>query len=391
MKKALIVGGGNGIGLAVAYRLLEKGCEKIVVFDRDGENIPNDERFEFVKFDLLHDDYSRFDSYTDIDTLFITAGFGRLAMFEDLDEQEIINGMRVNAESVMRVIKHFYNKIKSREDFFCGVMGSITGLINSPLFSVYSASKGALLRFIEALNSELEYSGFSNRILNCSPGAVKGTRFYGAKENALDSVKEFSEEFVTRTLNRELLYIPDYDKVYKGVIERHLANPQKYGLESIEYKKNSGRMDKPSKSNIKVGYMSGTFDLFHIGHLNILRRAKEHCDYLVVGVHPSAAHKGKEAFIPFEERRAIVENIGFVDKVIEAPREDLDAYKNGIVKYDYLFVGSDYKGTERFAAYEDYFKDKGVEIVYFPYTKGTSSTQLRDMITRHTNEDNGGK
>ena len=127
-----------------------------------------------------------------------------------------------------------------------------------------------------------------------------------------------------------------------------------------------------------IGYLSGTFDLFHIGHLNLLKRAKEHCDYLVVGIHKDASHKGKETFIPFDERCEIVKHIDYVDEVIQACREDSDVWE--IVKYDFLFVGSDYKGTERFNRYEEFFKDKGVKIIYFPYTTGTSSTQLRKVI-----------
>ena len=130
----------------------------------------------------------------------------------------------------------------------------------------------------------------------------------------------------------------------------------------------------------KIGYTTGVYDMFHIGHLNILRRAKEQCDYLIVGVHESGAWKGKETFIPFEERVEIVKNIKYVDKVVQSLPEDADAYeKFGIHK---LFVGSDYKGTERFNRYEEFFKDKNVEIVYFPYTKGTSSTQLRDKLSK---------
>lgn len=134
------------------------------------------------------------------------------------------------------------------------------------------------------------------------------------------------------------------------------------------------------KPQVKIGYLSGTFDLFHIGHLNMLRRAKDYCDYLVVGIHKDASHKGKATFIPFDERMEIVRSVSFVDAVIESEREDSDVWTKGRVKYDYLFVGSDYKGTERFNRYEEYFKDKGVKIIYFPYTQGTSSTQLRDAL-----------
>jgi glycerol-3-phosphate cytidylyltransferase len=149
-----------------------------------------------------------------------------------------------------------------------------------------------------------------------------------------------------------------------------------FGMQSYDYKVQSGRISK--KPQVVVGYLSGTFDLFHIGHLNLLRRAKQQCDYLIVGVHESGAWKGKETFIPFEERCEIVGSIQYVDKVIPSFPEDADAWS--VYHYDKLFVGSDYKGTERFQRYEEYFKDKGVEIVYFSYTKGTSSTKLREAL-----------
>ena len=79
----------------------------------------------------------------------------------------------------------------------------------------------------------------------------------------------------------------------------------------------------------------------------------------------------------------IVKNIKYVDEVIVSEKEDCDVYLKGIVKYDYLFVGSDYKGTERFNRYEELFADKGVEIVYFPYTQRTSSTQLREVLNKN--------
>jgi glycerol-3-phosphate cytidylyltransferase len=381
MKKAVVVGGGNGIGLAVVHQLLERDYA-VTVFDREGTHLPQNERVTFVQFNLLHQDFSVFDGYQDAEALFITAGFGRLALFQDLQEQEIINGMRVNAEAVIRLLKHYYSRLAAPVPFYCGIMGSISGWINSPLFSVYSASKAAVCRFTEALNTELEYIGSPNRILNASPGNVPGTRFDGAEQTRLDAVRDFAATFVDRTFAGDTLYIPDYDTVYSDVMRRSRENPQQFGLESIQYKKNSGRMAVPTRPQVKVGYLSGTFDLFHIGHLNLLRRAKQYCDYLVVGVHKDASHKGKQTFIPFEERKEIVESISYVDRAIESCREDVDVYKNGIVKYDYLFVGSDYQGTERFLRYEEYFADKGVQIVYFPYTTGTSSTQLRKAIEK---------
>ena len=112
--------------------------------------------------------------------------------------------------------------------------------------------------------------------------------------------------------------------------------------------------------------------------MNLLRRAKDECDYLIVGVHPDASHKNKETFISFEERKEIVGACKYVDRVVRSFTEDSDAWK--AFQYDKLFVGSDYKGSERFNRYEQFFADKNVTITYFPYTEETNSTQIREKI-----------
>ena len=226
---------------------------------------------------------------------------------------------------------------------------------------------------------ELEKAGSKNRILNVSPGSIKGTRFNGGSNN-LNETELLAREIVGRIIRRETLFIPKYEETFKGVIDSYREDPHAYGLHSYEYKCQSGRFnDKPQ---LKIGYMSGTFDLFHIGHLNLIRRAKQCCDWLVVGVHADASHKGKETFIPLQERMEIVRSIKYVDQVILSESEDSDVYFKGRVKYDFLFVGSDYKGTERFNRYERLFENTGVKIIYFPYTEGTSSTQLRKVISK---------
>ena len=305
----------------------------------------------------------------------LTAGFGRVAEFEWLTPMEIDNIMRVNATANIKIIRYFYERIKDSKPFYCGIMGSIAGWISSPMFSVYAASKAAICRFVESINIELEQSGYQNRILNVSPGSIKGSRFNG-EENHLPLMVALAEEIIFHLFNSETLFIPEYETIYKNVLQRYSTDPHTFGVESYEYKKNSGRVC--NKKQLVVGYLSGTFDLFHIGHLNLLKNAKVHCDYLIVGVHPNAAHKGKETFIPFEERMAIVNACKYVDKVVTSCPEDSDAW--ALWHYDRLFVGSDYKGSERFNRYEAYFQDKNVEIVYFPYTKGTSSTQIRSVL-----------
>lgn len=133
-----------------------------------------------------------------------------------------------------------------------------------------------------------------------------------------------------------------------------------------------------------VGYLSGTFDLFHIGHLNIIRRAKSLCDYLIVGVHKTAAFKNGTTFIPFDERISIIRACRYVDEAVTAGDEDSGDWER--FRFNRLFVGSDYKGSERFQRYEAFFSDKQVEIVYLPYTTSTSSTKIRALINKELAE-----
>ena len=379
IKKALVVGGSNGIGLAISLELLRHGA-KVTVVDRVAPDIAACAMADSLSFrqeNLLNDDVSFLEEYKDIDMLMITAGFGRVAKFETIVPAEIGNSFQVNTVSLFKIIRFYYDKMLGDDDFYCGVMGSIAGLVSSPLFALYGATKAAVCNGMESLNVELEMAGSKNRILNVSPGSIKGTRFNGGS-NDLNETELLAREIVGRIKRRETLFIPKYEETFKGVIDSYREDPHAYGLHSYEYKCQSGRFN--NRPQLKIGYMSGTFDLFHIGHLNLIRRAKQCCDWLVVGVHADASHKGKETFIPFDERMEIVRNIKWVDAVVPSMREDSDIYKMGVVKYDYLFVGSDYKGTERFNRYEEYFADKGVKIIYFPYTKGTSSTQIRNLI-----------
>ena len=131
----------------------------------------------------------------------------------------------------------------------------------------------------------------------------------------------------------------------------------------------------------KIGYTTGVFDMFHVGHLNLLKRAKENCDYLIVGVTTDelVSYKNTKAIIPFEDRMNIVESIRYVDEVVPQLNMDkMDAWNR--LHFDVMFVGSDWQGTDKWKRYEEEFKSIGVDIVYFSYTKGISSTQLREKI-----------
>lgn len=132
-----------------------------------------------------------------------------------------------------------------------------------------------------------------------------------------------------------------------------------------------------------VGYTTGVFDLFHIGHLNILKKAKENCDYLIVGVTTDelVSYKNTQAVVPFEERMEIVKAIRFVDEVVpQATMDKKEAWQR--LQFDRMFVGSDWQGTEKWKKLEEEFKALHVEIVYFPYTKGTSSTKLKETLEK---------
>lgn len=133
-----------------------------------------------------------------------------------------------------------------------------------------------------------------------------------------------------------------------------------------------------------VGYTTGVFDLFHIGHLNILKEAKKNCDYLIVGVTTDeevSRIKNKKPIINFEERKLIVEAIKYVDEVVPEHNADkIKAWEQ--LKFDVIFKGSDWKGSDKWNSYENYFDSVGVKVVYFPYTKGTSSTQLRKTLEK---------
>ena len=138
----------------------------------------------------------------------------------------------------------------------------------------------------------------------------------------------------------------------------------------------------------RVGYTTGVFDLFHVGHLNLLRRAKEQCDYLIVGVSTDEcvqSYKHKVPVIPFEERIAIVESIRYVDEVVaQEVMDKLKAWEK--LRFDVMFHGDDWKGTELYNRYEREFAKVGVEIVYLSHTQGVSSTlrsvQLKDKFRK---------
>ena len=131
-----------------------------------------------------------------------------------------------------------------------------------------------------------------------------------------------------------------------------------------------------------IGYTTGVYDMFHIGHLNVIRRAKEMCDYLIVGVSTDELvrkEKQKTPVIPYEERAEIIASIRYVDQVVpQMDKNKLGAWER--YHFHRMFVGSDWKDTPQWNRYEEQFAPLGVEIVYLPHTDGISSTMLSGII-----------
>lgn len=240
--KALVVGGSSGIGLSIVLNLVgDDEVDKVYVVDK--VNYPNDyanEKIAYLQCDLTKGDFSVFESINDIQALFITAGFGHLKYFQDLSEDYIQDCFSVNAVAPIQIIRCFYNQLLYKKDFYCAVMVSIAARLVSPMFSVYSASKAALSKFIEAVNVELDVLGSTNRVLEVSPGSLKGTSFSGGV-SCPEQTATLAEEIVHKALRREELFIPQYEEVFKDVIKRYETNAHQFGVESYWYKKNKGR------------------------------------------------------------------------------------------------------------------------------------------------------
>ncbi len=163
----------------------------------------------------------------------------------------------------------------------------------------------------------------------------------------------------------------DPKAVYDDTAERRFSH-----LETVA--------DEERQKKYHIGYVAGVFDLFHIGHLNLLRRAKEQCNYLIVGVVTDEGvikHKKSNPKIPYEERVAIVRACRYVDEVVEIPLDNGDtneAYRR--YRFDAQFSGSDYADDPKWQAKKDFLQMHGADLVFFPYTEGISTTQLKDMV-----------
>lgn len=241
---ALVVGGSSGIGLSIVLQLVQDTTVNHV-YIIDKADFPKEfvkEKIVWHNCDLSLGDYSVLDGLDDIQALYITAGFGRLEWFQNLSKSYIDDIFAVNAIAPIQIIHHYYDKLLSDDAFYCAVMVSIAGRLSSPLFSVYSATKAALSKFIEAINVELDVQGSKNRILEVSPGSLDGTGFTGGLSHP-ELTMSLATEIIELSRKHETLFIPQYEEIFKVVIERYQHNPHQFGVDSYWYKKKQNRFE----------------------------------------------------------------------------------------------------------------------------------------------------
>ncbi len=180
-----------------------------------------------------------------------------------------------------------------------------------------------------------------------------------------------------------LICIRDYMPVVRQLHRAGIPNYSVYNP-NLVYNEEQKPTETGQSKKYNIGYVAGVFDLFHIGHLNLFRRAKEQCNYLIVGVVTDEGvikHKKSKPTIPFEERLEIVQACKYVDRAVEIPLDKGDtdeAYRQ--YKFDVQFSGSDYADDPKWKAKREFLQKHGADLVFFPYTDGISTTQLKDVV-----------
>ncbi len=208
--------------------------------------------------------------------------------------------------------------------------------------------------------------------------AKHGTAWKGLPVLSPESLRNEKDRFVMVCIkNAEPIVeqLRDLGVEYVGVYDAHRVYPGRQA-EDIPY------TGKP----YHIGYCAGVYDLFHIGHVNIFRRAKEQCDYLIVGVVTDEGvrnNKHREPFIPYEERLEMVRSCRYVDEAVEIPYiycRTPDMFEK--YHFDVQFSGSDYEHDPGWLAMKQYLNERGAEMVFFPYTESTSSTKIKNLIEK---------
>ncbi len=232
-------------------------------------------------------------------------------------------------------------------------------------------------RFVELYRHECQLSAIVDNNKTKWGQHLLGTEIHSP--GFLDGIDESEYKVMVCVKN----YIPIINQLGRmGLKDYSVYEPEKDYPRKRWLRRETG----VSPKKYHVGYAAGVFDLFHIGHLNLLRRAKEQCDYLIVGVvndERAERIKNKKPFIPFKERLEIVQSCRYVDEAVEIPTNfgnTRDAY--GIYHFDCMFTGDDHVGSAHWQCEKRYLEAHGAEMVFLPYTQETSSTMLQALIHR---------
>ncbi len=264
-------------------------------------------------------------------------------------------------DTIWRMIVDLYTALNTKDRQYITIVDGIVGGQGSGPFCPDAIKSNVILGAFDFLSMDI----VATRLMGIDPMKIKYLDHYIKSDyHYYDSITVRSDFIDTNQ------FFTSHSKYLDFKVE------EKWDV--IKYRPNN----KPIKK-YHIGYTTGVYDLFHIGHLNLLKKAKDLCDYLIVGVTTDelVSYKHKKAVIPFEERIRIIESIKYVDKAV--PQTTMNkkvAWEQ--YHFDVMFVGDDWKGTDKWNEYEEQFKKLQVDIVYFPYTKGTSSTLLNETLLK---------
>lgn len=244
MKVATIYGGTHGLGLETALQLVTSGYQ-VDLIGRDfrqaksvfSELSVQAGRVKFIRHNLVADRLEQLlpQVHSAPDAVFYIAGAGRIEAFSETNPEYIRNCFMINAEVPANLIAHYYPRLLNQSDFFFGCVTSIAGQIVSPLFSVYAASKAAESRLIESVNIELKAAGAVNNITDFCPGNFAGSSFFGDVTD-LPRLSNLAAQLIKATFSKVNRFIPNYETVYRSVIEQYHADSEQFGLSSYEFK-----------------------------------------------------------------------------------------------------------------------------------------------------------
>lgn len=234
-KQIIILGGTSGLGLSIAKHLLNNyNCHKIVVTGRRPPRLPlNDPRLIYEEQDLNICKNWKF--LEPFDVVIYCAGIGRIGHFNEFNDEEIIQTFNVNTIAPILMINSLYDKLMSPTDFRLVVITSISAKLVSPLFSIYSATKSCVSKYIQSVNIELEKLSTKNKILEIAPGYIDGTGFYN-KETDLDKLNNITIEIFKSLSNYETFSIPENRELYEQLISDCNTDSQEFAKKSYDYK-----------------------------------------------------------------------------------------------------------------------------------------------------------